>query len=648
MARLEGLKAKMDAEKVRAEAVVKGTHGRYGFAGLDDGQEVFIPPDEMRKVFPGDRVKVCIRPGAGKRLVAEIEQLAHCPLGNFNGRCVRKGKALFVVPDLEHIHRWFYLPAHARNGARDGDYVHASLLRHPVTDGRPQARVLEVLGNDDTPGIANLYATVKYQLPRQWSEQSEAQKLDPAPQQEQLRRDLTDLVFVSIDAARTQDIDDALYAETSTDGWHLYVAIADPTSHVELDSPLDQEIAERGCSVYFHGDAIPMLPERLSHQLCALTEGEIRPALVCRIEISDGGVIGDFEFIEALVRSRAKLSYLAVDRYLAGENDELMSHASPLEPLYQIYQALRRHRETHELVMEERTEYRWILDDQKRIDHIEAYRKLLSQRLVEECMIAANRCCARFLAEHQCSGPFIGHRGFDSGRKIEINKFLTRFAPEHADRPLDDLDNYRDIINSLAADTSELPLRSMVNRLLTRTEITTSPEPHMGMCLPCYGQCTSPLRKYTDYLSHRQIRRVLHGEPVDQVDKALLEKISARLQRVRDATEEAARWLKCVYLQEQPDREYEVEITQIRSGGFSVRILENGIDGLVDLSEDSEKFSFDRWTATLSSSSRSFRLGSRIRVKLARFDPQQRNIQFLPLTATTTEPEPEEAQRQAV
>ena len=637
LSRLEGLKARMDAEKVRAEAVVKATESGYGFAILDDGRKVFLPPGEMLKAFQNDRVSVCIRPGKGRRRVAEIERLVHCPLGEFFGRCVRKGKALFVAPDLQHTQRWFFIPPHARQGVQDGDYVRGALLRHPIADGRPQAKVLEVLGNDNTLGIANRYAMAKYQLPRQWSEAAEAQIEAIDPQQETCRRDLTSLEFISIDAARTQDIDDALYADISSAGWYLYVAIADPTSFIEPESALEREIAERGCSVYFHGDAVPMMPERLSHDTCALVQGEIRPALVCKIEVADNGMVGDFEFIEALVRSRAKLSYSAVDRYLAGDYDELMSHATPLEALYQVYQALRTHRETHELVMEEHTDYRWFMNAQKKIDHIQAYRKLLSHKLVEECMIAANRCCAQFLSARQCSGPFIGHRGFNSGRSEEIKKFLAHFVPEFSTGSFNDLENYRSIMNSLMKNLGELPVRYMVNRLLTRAEIITRPKPHLGMGLPCYSQCTSPLRKFTDYLSHQQIKRALHAEPVDQISNEQLQELSARLKRARDATEEARQWLKCEYLLEQPETEYDVQITHLHSGGFTARIVDYGIDGLVDLRNDPEKFSYDRWAATLVSTTHSFRLGSTIRVKLAKAELHNREISFTPMFVPAAE-----------
>jgi VacB/RNase II family 3'-5' exoribonuclease len=635
LAQLKGLKAQMDSEKEYAEAVVKGTQSRYGFAVLDDGREIFIPPDEMLKVFADDRVKVCVRPDKGDKLVADIERLINCPLDEFTGRCVRKGKAMFVEPDLPHLSRWLFIPPHARNGVKEGDYVRSAILRHPIKDGKPQAKVLAVLGGADAPGIENLYTANKYQLSSTWSKEATVQLeqcLTAAqPLADQRRRDLTDLEFVSIDSARTQDIDDAIYADISDGGWNLYVAIADPTSFIAADSLLEKEIAERATSIYFHGDAIAMMPEQLSQDTCALAEDKHRPALVCKIAVSDDGVVGNFEFIEAAIRSRAKLSYVAVDRYLAGNYDELMSHATPLEALYQVYRALRARRETCELVMEDRTEYRWYLNDQKKIENIETHEKLLSQKLVEECMVATNRCAALFLRDHNCNGPFVRHLGFRSDRKDEVNRFLTRFLPDFVEQDLEQVGTYRAIMKQLSTSSNELPLRTMANRLLARAELTTEVGVHMGMGLQCYSNCTSPLRKYTDYLAHRQIKSALHDGDTQQLSNQQLSAVSDSISRGRQASREAEMWLQCEFLLPHVGEEFAATISHINSSGFTARLLNWGLEGQIDLRKDPEKFSFDRWTATLTSPTRKFQLEKNLRIKIERVDVAKRELVFVPV-----------------
>ncbi len=621
LAQLKGLKSQMEAEKERAEAVVKGTQARYGFAILDDGREIFIPPDEMLKAFPEDRVRVCIRPTKDNKTIADIEKLLDSPLGDFTGRCVRKGKAVFVEPDLPQLKRWLFIPPHARNGVKEGDYVRCAILRHPIRDGKPQAKVLSVVGGDDTAGIENLYSMAKYHLATDWSGASKkelAQQLETCnPLETDRRRDLTDLEFISIDAAKTQDIDDALYAEISDDGWTLFVAIADPTSYIPVDSGLHRDVAARGTSIYFHGDVLPMLPEELSQDTCALSEGADRPALVCKIAVNDSGEVGDFEFIESTIRSRAKLSYYAVDRYLTGQDDELMSHATPLEALYQVYRALRDHRDKHHLVMEDRKEFRWIMGDNKQIDHIEPFEKLLSQKLVEECMIATNRCAARLLKANQASGPFVSHPGFRGDRLEETHRFMEMHAPDAAALDPKTVDGYRDIMRFLSNPEQKLPLRAMVNRLLTRAELSHEAGPHMGMALDCYTNCTSPLRKYLDFLVHLQIKAILHGDPATAVTGDVLQGLSQRIAIGRSATLEAERWLAGKYLEKRAANEgttFKGTISHINSSGFNLRLDDCGLDGFVDLRKDPEKFSYDKWTASLTSTTRRFQLEQQVEI----------------------------------
>jgi VacB/RNase II family 3'-5' exoribonuclease len=646
LSQLKGLKTQMEAEKERTQATVKGTQSRYGFAVLDDGREVFIPPQEMLKAFPEDRVQVCVRPTKDNKTIADIEKLLDSPLGEFTGRCVRKGKAFFVEPDLPHLGRWLFIPPHARNGVKEGDYAHSAVLRHPIRDGKPQAKILAVLGSASTPGIENQYSMSKYHLSQKWSAESfknmEQILKERQPLETERRRDLTDLEFVSIDTAKTQDIDDALYAEISDKGWILYIAIADPTAYVELGSQLHREISARGTSVYFHGDVLPMMPEQLSQDTCALMEGVDRPALVCKIAIDDSGEVGEFEFLEARIRSRAKLSYYAVDRYLNGQYDELMSHATPLEALYQVYRALRSRRESHELVMDQRQEYRWILGEDKQIDSIEPYEKLLSQKLVEECMVATNRCAARFLSAHSANGPFVSHPGFRKDRTDEVKKFLQMHAPELAGHDPHTVEGYCKIMRGLSSPDNALPLRGMVNRLLTRAEYSPTPQPHMGMALDAYTNCTSPLRKYLDFLVHLQIKAVLHGDKAEGVGTDALKELSDTLSKTRTATLEAERWLTCNFLgriSKQEDKTYQAKISHVTSGGFNAKLEDYGLDGFVDLRKDSEKFSYDKWTASLTSTTRRFQLDQLVELTFTGLDePHSWRAQFAPVPGCALKP----------
>ena len=246
-------------------------------------------------------------------------------------------------------------------------------------------------------------------------------------------------------------------------------------------------------------------------------------------------------------------------------------------------------------------------------------------------MVATNRCCARFLKEHNCSGPFVHHRGFRVDRKEEVKRFLERFLPDCVGRDLDDVASYREIMAQLANSKHELPLRTMVNRMLARAELSAEAGPHMGMAMDCYSNCTSPLRKYTDYLAHRQIRAALHEGNTRQLQKAQLRALGDRLAWARKASQEAEMWLKCEFLKDHVGEEGLASISHINSSGFTARLLASGIEGKVDLRRDPEKFSFDRWTASLTGASRSFQLEQEIHVRIERVDVAKRECVFVPV-----------------
>lgn len=238
-------------------------------------------------------------------------------------------------------------------------------------------------------------------------------------------------------------------------------------------------------------------------------------------------------------------------------------------------------------------------------------------------MVAANRCAADFLVRHAIRGPFIRHNGFRSDRRDELRRFLEQHLPEAAGIDVGTVAGYRELMRLLSSPAHSLPLRNMVNRLLTRAELAAEPGPHMGMALPCYTNCTSPLRKYVDFLVHRQIKASLHGrEPVATSDDSLAA-LAARLQNARAASQAAERWLAANYLQRlqaTAPGPWPARISHINSSGFTARLDASGLEGQVDLRKDPEKFSYDKWQASLTSSSRRFQLNQPVNVTLESVD----------------------------
>ena len=620
LSQLKNLKQQIEDSKEYGEGVVKSTQRRFGFVVLEDGREIFLAPELMEQVFPGDQVRIEILTDKKGKLSAELIKVRHSPLSEFTGRYVVKGKGHFVCPDLPRFNRWIFVPPQARNGAKNGDYVHAKIARHAYPHGKPQAKVMKVLGDIEQAGIEADVMACKFKLGGQWPKGWQESLIEIDNSQ---REDLTAQAFVTIDAASTLDMDDAVFAEATDNGWNLSVAIADPSALIAPGSALDKEAERRSTSVYLPGKTIPMLPEELANDRCSLAAGQTRPALVCQMQINTDGTIADFNIVEALVESKAKLSYQQVTAFADAEGDKpAIDSETTVAAIAAVGHALREQRQRDHLIVKGRPEFRLILNEQGKIDHIEAVEKTTAHLLIEECMVAANRCAAEMMAEQ---GLFASHGGF----RPERLEGVTKLADEQL--ALKDVDfaspeGYRQLINSID-DSNEFPVRSVLSRMLERGQIVTEPKPHVGMGLSRYTTFTSPIRKYSDLLVHRILKAKLKGDSPKAISNEQLDTLQTGLDNARQARSQMEQWLKCQHIGGQIEQAASGVISQINSNGFTVR-LESGIEGFVETRLLPEKYSFDPLRLRLTSKSRTVELDQAIDIVVQEVDSEQRSIRF--------------------
>lgn len=636
LSQLKQLKQQIEQQKEYADGVVKGTQRKFGFVVLDDGREIFLDPEEMQKVFPGDRVRILIihQPNEEKKgknskikLSGTLEKLIDSPLNTFAGRYVVKGKGHFVEPDLPRLNRWIFIPPAARKNAKDGDYIHCKISRHAYPHGKPQAKILTVIGAENKLGIEADYMINKFQLAPDWPQdwQQSLKTIDSAQ-----RQDLTDIDFITIDAASTQDMDDALFAKTTDSGWQLQIAISDPNALIEENSALDKIARQRGTSTYIPGQAVPMLPEELSTNLCSLTAGQTRPALVCSVNINTDGGIEDYQIIEAMVSSKAKLSYRDVAQYLdpqADTNDELSDcnqHRATLTTLQNLAAALHQRRKKENLIIPSRQEFRLLLNAQRKLDKIIIDDKNKAHQLVEECMVAANCCAAKMLGDN---GIFISHPGFRSERIADVKK-LAEEQLSLTDVDFSTPEGYRQLMNSIVDEELTFPLRAVLSRLLERSRLSATPAPHYGMGLAAYTTITSPIRKYSDLLVHRLIKQKIRQQAVKPLQEQDLLALQATLDNSRQARNQMEQWLKCQFIQPMLGQSFSGVVSQINSNGFTVRLDDNYIEGFVETRLLKEKYSFDPMRLRLSSKSQCIELEQAINVVVSEVNCDQRSIRF--------------------
>lgn len=633
LSQLKSLKQELHDSTPRFQGRVRATSGRFGFVNTDDGQQFFIPPDEMDKVLPGDVIEFRVETSGEGKQQAVIEKLIDSELDDFFGRYIVRGKGHFIEPDHGSLNRWIFVPPAKRQNCEDGDLVYARMSQHPYPKGRAQANVEKRIGPAQGKGVEHSYIQQKFNLATDFSDAvlNEVSALSEQGLDELLtsREDFTHLPFVTIDSAGTRDLDDALYAEAHSHGWTLWVAIADPAALIQPDSELDRSAQQRATSAYFPQQVLPMLPAELSEQLCSLNEDAERAALVVELRIADSGAIENTHLYQGRIRSRAKLAYPQVAQLIAGEDNDISAELhGHLLHLHSCAQALAQFRQQHCLVMEERPDYKLLLDDDGQVRDIVKIERSDAHRLVEECMLASNRSIADWLAEKQ-HGIFINHAGIRTERLGEVTSLLREQLQLEQKPELAHLDQYVQQLQAAAQYEGELPLRMIVSRQLERSSLTTIDAPHFGLGFQRYTTATSPLRKYNDLLVHRIIGALLHQQPVQLPEQQQLEQIQQLQSNARMASQQTEHWLKLQWLARQPaDALYDATLVHMNASNFTVRLEDTGIEGTIDRRKQRKEWTFDTKTLSHYKGEQRYILGQPIKVRIQQLDSDKRQVQF--------------------
>ncbi|HEY8568996.1 VacB/RNase II family 3'-5' exoribonuclease [Microbulbifer sp.] len=649
---LTQLKTEIRSSKEFAEGRVRGSSGKFGFVVLDDGREAFLPPTEMDRVFPGDRVRISLTEEEQGKLTAELDQLIESSLTYLVGQYIQRGQGHFIQPSEPGLSRWIFLPPKARGKAQPGEFIACSINRHPFKDGKSQAKVECVIGKPDMAGIEHAFIVAQHRLPNQFSqaalEQAEAipAKLEALCAE---RKDLSDLGFVTIDAETTRDMDDALAVTAADNGWTLHIAVADPSSLIESGSPLDKEARQRANSVYLTGETLPMLPANLCENSFSLLAGELRPALVLHIAIGSDGALNGCEYEFVAIRSQHKLSYNQVARFIEGDDSAVPAdQQQSLRLLDALSKARVGYRAGHSLMMEDRPDYELILNDQRKIERIEKLERTAAQRMVEEAMLAANICAGEKLAELG-AGCFSIHLGFRDERMAEIRALLKDALPEYAEQDLHQQDVYLKLVKELEshADAEMKNVLAVLKRMLRPGELSNKAAPHLGLGLAHYATVTSPIRKFNDLHNHRALRAAQAGSELPSLNDEQGEALHQSVATGRQADRALQQWLYCQYLEGKVGEAFTGKITLVNGAGIGVRLEENGINGFVRFNGKKNPFEFDGKRLRITRGEERFQLDQEVQVKVSAVDIEKRRIALELVTDTPDENQTAAADEQA-
>lgn len=636
------------AEKL---ALISGTVSAhkdgFGFLMPDDNDQddLYLSPRQMQRVMHGDRVAGRVVKRDSRGAEGKIIEVLERHTTEVAGRYIRERGIGLLVPDNPKLTLRLLIPEKERGGAKSGEMVVAQILDYPDIDKQATAAIDRVLGAPDKAGMPTDLAIHSHGIPHQWPNavSAEASKFGRTvpTRAKQDRKDLRDLPLVTIDGADARDFDDAVYAMRRKSGWRLVVAIADVAHYVQPDSAIDKEAIKRATSVYFPDRVVPMLPEVLSNGLCSLNPKVDRLCMVCDMSVSDTGEVQRARFYDAVMRSKARLTYQSVGRYLTGETGDSAIQgdiAASIDDLHALYKQFARRRAKRGAIELDLPQLRIHVNADGEVEGMRSSPRNDAHRLIEECMIAANVEAAKFIAKKKVQALFRVHAKPNEERFNEFRLYMLGlgFKVPHAAHP-----QPREL-RRLMASAQDRPDAYAINMALLRSfahaEYTPDNDGHFGLALDAYAHFTSPIRRYPDLLVHRAIRHMTRGGKARQYRYSaeqmtrLGQLTSERERRAEEATREVEALLKCQYMQKHLGGRFDGIISGVTHFGLFVQITSLQIDGLVHVSNlGSDYFTHEpeRQRMVGNRTGKIFALGDAVEVIVDRVDLESRQIDFV-------------------
>lgn len=593
-----------------------------GFAFLiptDGGDDLFIAARDLFGAIHGDDVVAKVtgnRRGGGECEVLKVlKRNVTDVVGVFDG---------FGVVSSERGLGTIKVEFTGGVKAQKGDKVVAKIM-----DGSPiRCKITEVLGKEgdtlaDIMGVIRSYK-LREDFPAAVIKETAAIPNEVKDADEKGRRDFRGDIVVTVDGATSKDFDDAISVVKKTDGYRLFVHIADVAEYVKENSPLDHEAMERGTSVYFADRVLPMLPEKLSNGICSLNEGVDRLVLSCVMDFDGEGNIVSHEICEGVIRSTARMTYDWVEKILDGDEAEIKRAD---EKNAAIVPMLRAAKELAEMLMKKRAERgsvefdieesEIVMGENGKVLDVRKRARLFSHKLIEEFMLAANETVAQHFATRKVPFVYRVHETPPLEKVESLNDYLAAFGLSVPDRPAPD--DYARLVESL-----DESVKGAINRVALRSMSKAEYKPeclgHFGLAAEYYCHFTSPIRRYPDLSIHRIIKYFLRGG-TDFKKKfgAFVAESSAKSSEREKIAEEAERkvddLLKAKFMEDKIGEKYPAIVSGVTEWGLFCE-LDNSVEGMIRVESLGNNFKYDEKRMLLGNGVRVFRMGDKVNIRV--------------------------------
>lgn len=598
----------------------------------------------LAKTFPTDDPA---GPAYTGRVMRIFEKRTDAVLGVF--RVLKDGT--FRIEPVERRQPELVVDKEFQNGAKNGDLVEVEPAR-ASRYGLPRAKVLAVLGSLTSEKAVSMIAIHAHDIPHIFPADVIAQAEAVKPATLAGREDWRELPLLTIDPADAKDHDDAVFAMPDTDeknagGVIVTVAIADVAAYVRYGTALDREALKRGNSVYFPDRVVPMLPERISNDLCSLREGQDRPAIAVRMTFSADGHKLRHSFHRVMMKSAAKLAYQQAQAAIDGAPDDTTGPIldTVLKPLWDAYAILKRGRDTRQPLELDLPERKILLKQDGTVDKVVVPERLDAHKLIEEFMIQANVAAAETLEAKRQALVYRIHDAPSLAKQESLREFLQTLGLSLA-RGAQMLPNQ---FNGILARVRGADNEGLVNEVVLRSQSQAEYSPanigHFGLNLKRYAHFTSPIRRYADLIVHRGLIAALGLGPggLTQDEAERLEEVSALIsateRRAMAAERDTVDRLIAAYLAERIDDRFDARISGVTKSGLFVQLPQYGADGFIPVSTlGGDYYIYDETARSLfgERTGKGYQLADRVEVRLIEVAPMAGAMRFEMLT----EPKP--------
>lgn len=643
-----GLPQKMNLVAGRLQGSPKG----FAFLIPDDVQEqdVFVSNENLNGAMHNDRVILRLHRHLedGRKREGEVIRILQRANKQVVGTYESSRYFGFVIPDNKRLGYDFFIPKNEAGGASAGDKVVIEITGYPEPRRNPEGRIIEVLGQKDDPGIDILSIIRKYQLPEDFPSEvlAEAAKIPTcvSPGERKGRRDLRELLMVTIDGEDARDLDDAVTLELLPNGnYYLGVHIADVGYYVKEGSLLDQEALKRATSVYLVDRVIPMLPPHLSNGICSLNAGEDRLALSCLMEIDAEGEVVKHEIVPSVIRVKERMTYTAVRKILEKQDPELVErygiYVQIFELMRELCLLLREKRLRRGAIDFDFPESKVILDEKGKPVEIVRRERSVAEMIIEEFMITANETVAEDYFWREVPFLYRVHEKPDQDDLAELNDFLGIFGYYIKTNRKGEVSPraFQQVVERIQGRPEEKTVSLVMLRSMKHARYAAEAIGHFGLAAKYYSHFTSPIRRYPDLAIHRVIRELQTEVFLKKRRKRLTglmeeyaEQSSLRERVAEDAERESVDLKKVEYMQDFVGQVFNGIISGVTSFGFFVE-LPNTVEGLVHVStltDDYYQYIEKQLMLVGEYTKKVYRIGDPVKVILIKVNVEERNIDF--------------------